>query len=458
MGWGRYSEWRPYVPVDVRRQKAAAKARKKAEAQGRALQPVIASGTKMAKTFWGKAWCDHLHAFRDYANRLPRGATYLRNGSVVDLVIKAGKVEAIVAGSEPYTVSIAIQTLEKKRWKSLRQKCSESIDSLLDLLAGRLSDGIMRELTSTQTGLFPTPREIQMTCSCPDYSSCCKHLAAVMYGVGVRLDTQPELLFLLRGVDHTELVSEAVSAGNLDRELGADGQGGLASADLGELFGIDLAQPVVGTEAAPTAKAAKKPGRGRQATTGVRTTRGKTTAKKSAISKSADAPPARVKAASRKASETRLGWTPRSSVGSAPDTTERSPLSRAKPRGGKRALKTSAVVGSEIQAGAGEARSSSGRSEPAKSRAKRTTQAVLEAETAISAPAARGAAGRKSSKKAGRKAASGKVAPAKARKGRQPLRARGEKPPLPVEHAAHRESPAAPMEESVKVRRPRKLR
>ena len=104
MGWGRYSEWRPYVPVDVRRKKAGARARKKAEAQGRALQPVIASGTKMAKTFWGKAWCDHLHAFRDYANRLPRGATYLRNGSVVDLVIKAGKVEAIVAGSEPYTV------------------------------------------------------------------------------------------------------------------------------------------------------------------------------------------------------------------------------------------------------------------------------------------------------------------------------------------------------------------
>ena len=422
MGWGRYSEWRPYVPVDVRRQKAAAKARKKAEAQGRALQPVIASGTKMAKTFWGKAWCDHLHAFRDYANRLPRGATYLRNGSVVDLVIKAGKVEAIVAGSEPYTVSIAIQTLEKKRWKSLRQKCSESIDSLLDLLAGRLSDGIMRELTSTQTGLFPTPREIQMACSCPDYSSCCKHLAAVMYGVGVRLDTQPELLFLLRGVDHTELVSEAVSAGNLDRELGADGQGGLASADLGELFGIELAQPVVGTEAAATAKAGKEAGRGRQSATVARAARGKSTAKKSAVSKSADAPPARVKAAGRKASETPLGETTRSPAGSAPDTTERSPLARLKPRGGKRASKASAVAGVELQPGAAGVRSSSGRGMPAARRTKRTAAAVRGEETSPSATSPRGADARTSKKKAGRKAAGrkaagGKVAAAKARKG-----------------------------------------
>jgi uncharacterized Zn finger protein len=99
---------------------------------------------------------------------------------------------------------------------------------------------VMKRLTDQKTGLFPSPREIRMACSCPDYSSCCKHLAAVMYGIGSRLDSQPELLFLLRGVDHQELVSQAIADGNLDRELVSGGDGGLDSQDLGAIFGIEL--------------------------------------------------------------------------------------------------------------------------------------------------------------------------------------------------------------------------
>jgi uncharacterized Zn finger protein len=155
-------------------------------------------------------------------------------------VIHPKKIEAIVAGSDPYTVKIEITALDSKRWKSIRSECSESIDSLLDLLSGKLSDGVMKRLTDQKTGLFPAPREIKMSCSCPDYSSCCKHLAAVMYGIGARLDSQPELLFLLRGVDHQELVSQAIAAGNLDRELSTSGSGGLDSNDLGAIFGIEL--------------------------------------------------------------------------------------------------------------------------------------------------------------------------------------------------------------------------
>ncbi len=210
-----------------------------AKKQKRERQPVSIQGRTIAKTFWGKAWCDNLTAYQDYSNRLPRGATYVRNGSVVDLIISPKNIEAIVAGSEPYTVKIEITELDQKRWKAIRAECSESIDSLLDLLSGRLSDGVMKQLTDQKTGLFPSPREIRMSCSCPDSSSCCKHLAAVMYGVGARLDNQPELLFLLRGVDHQELVSQAIAAGNLDRELGR-GSGGLDSQDLGAIFGIEL--------------------------------------------------------------------------------------------------------------------------------------------------------------------------------------------------------------------------
>ena len=241
MSWGQ--QWAPYVSVGDKLNTAIRHAVQLAKKQKREREPVSIQGRTIAKTFWGKAWCDNLTAYQDYSNRLPRGATYVRNGSVVDLIIKPRKIEAIVAGSEPYTVKIEIAELDKHRWKAIRSECSESIDSLLDLLTGRLSDGVMKQLTDRTTGLFPSPREIRMACSCPDSSSCCKHLAAVMYGVGARLDNQPELLFLLRGVDHQELVSQAIAAGNLDRELSSGG-GGLDSQDLGAIFGIELENSV----------------------------------------------------------------------------------------------------------------------------------------------------------------------------------------------------------------------
>lgn len=254
MSWG---QWGPYVSVGEKLNKAAKKAAALAKKQKREPSPVKVQGRNIAKTFWGKAWCDNLTAYQDYSNRLPRGATYVRNGSVVDLVISPKKIEAIVAGSDPYTVKIEITALDSKRWKAIRLECSESIDSLLDLLSGKLSDGVMKRLTDQKTGLFPAPREIKMSCSCPDYSSCCKHLAAVMYGIGARLDSQPELLFLLRGVDHQELVSQAIAAGNLDRELSNNASGGLDSNDLGAIFGIELDS--VASEVAKPAKEKRTP-------------------------------------------------------------------------------------------------------------------------------------------------------------------------------------------------------
>jgi uncharacterized Zn finger protein len=238
MSWGQ--QWAPYVSVGQKLNQAVRRAAQVAKKEKREPQPVKIKGRAIAATFWGKAWCDNLTAYQDYSNRLPRGATYVRNGSVVDLIITPKKIQAIVAGSEPYTVKIDITAMDAKRWKAIRSACSESIDSLLDLLSGKLSDGVMKRLTDKKTGLFPSPKEIRMSCSCPDYSSCCKHLAAVMYGIGSRLDNQPELLFLLRGVDHQELVSQAIAAGNLDRELSGNQSGGLDSQDLGAIFGIEL--------------------------------------------------------------------------------------------------------------------------------------------------------------------------------------------------------------------------
>lgn len=250
MGWrnrgygryGGYGMFRPYVPVAKRRADAQKFALALAKKEKRNLTPVQIEGRKIATTFWGQAWMDNLERYSDFDNRLPRGRTYVRNGSVIDLTIGRGLVKAIVSGSEIYQVEVNIGTLASAVWKKIKNDCAHSIDSLIDLLSGKFDNGVMQRLTRTGDGLFPQPAEIKMKCSCPDYATLCKHVAAVLYGVGARLDTQPELLFTLRDVDHTELIQQATTGKNLDRMLTTSKTGTLGGEDLGELFGIELEQ------------------------------------------------------------------------------------------------------------------------------------------------------------------------------------------------------------------------
>jgi uncharacterized Zn finger protein len=226
------------VPVAERRRRAAKKMaslRKK----GLDVQPVTIDGRKIAASFWGEAWCEHLESFSDFENRLPRGRTYVRNGSVCHLAISKGKIVAKVSGSELYTVEISIKTLLLKKWKAIKSRCGGQIGSLLELLEGRLSDQVMEVVTDRKEGLFPLPGEISLDCSCPDWATMCKHVAAVLYGVGARLDSKPELLFLLRGVDHEELIAaDAEKAVTAVTSRGKSKR--LAAAALGEVFGIEI--------------------------------------------------------------------------------------------------------------------------------------------------------------------------------------------------------------------------
>ena len=238
-GYGNYYGFRPYVSVAQRRAKAKRHAASLAK-KGHTVQPIEINGRTIAKTFWGKAWCDNLESYSDYENRLPRGRTYVRNGSVVDLQITGGNVTATVSGSDIYSVKIEITPLDQQRWKKIQRDCAQSIDSLIDLLQGRFSKGVMERLTRQKEGLFPDPREIKIRCSCPDWATLCKHAAAVLYGVGARLDTEPEMLFQLREVDHLSLISQAVSAENLDAAFSSDASDSLEGQDLSDLFGIEL--------------------------------------------------------------------------------------------------------------------------------------------------------------------------------------------------------------------------
>ncbi len=247
MSWNSFG-WRPYVPVAQRRANAARALGKLTKKSGVSASPVRLEARTIASTFWGRAWCDNLEAYSDFANRLPRGRTYVRNGSVVDLQIERGKVTARVAGSELYTIGIKIKPLAAKLWQSIQTECAGKIDSLIELLQGRLSSAVMEIVTRRERGLFPTPREIDLDCSCPDWADLCKHVAASLYGVGARFDQQPELLFLLRGVDPADLISRASATEAMRQSTSPDGAAALSETELEDVFGIELAPPAASAQ------------------------------------------------------------------------------------------------------------------------------------------------------------------------------------------------------------------
>jgi uncharacterized Zn finger protein len=254
-----FEEYRPYVPVAKRRAQAAREVEKRRR-KGQVVSPVVIEGRAIAHTFWGKAWGDNLESYSDYDNRLPRGRTYVRNGSVVDLQITPGKVTAMVSGSELYEVDISIKTLPDAEWRSIKARCAGQIGSVVELLQGRLSKSVIGIVTAKEGGLFPKPSEIKMSCSCPDGARMCKHVAAVLYGVGARLDHQPELLFSLRKVNHLELIEEAVSGAG---KTTATRKKTLAANEVADVFGIEIAgAPDMPDTPEPTAKRGRsKPGR-----------------------------------------------------------------------------------------------------------------------------------------------------------------------------------------------------
>ncbi len=247
-----YYGFSPYISVGKR----LANGKKKMEQlrkKGLDVQPIEIQGRKITRTFWGEAWCEHLENFSDYSNRLPRGRTYVRNGSVCHLEINKGRINAYVSGSDLYKLEIKIKPLAASRWKEIKKQSAGQIGSLLELLQGKLSKQVMEIVTNQKTGLFPSPKEITLGCDCPDWANMCKHVAAVLYGIGARFDQQPELLFVLRGVDHNDLISADVQipkGKSKRRQL---------SGDLSDVFGIELDEaPQTGKTPKPKASPKKK--------------------------------------------------------------------------------------------------------------------------------------------------------------------------------------------------------
>jgi uncharacterized Zn finger protein len=265
-------QWPAYVSVAERRLKAE-RAAARLSKKGSVLSPVTTDGRKIASTFWGKAWCDNLESYRDYANRLERGRSYVRNGLVIDLQIEPHTVTAMVSGSSLYSVKININEVPKAQWNSICADCAGGIDSLVELLQGRFSKGVMERICRQGTGLFPKPAEVRFSCSCLDHASMCKHVAASLLGVGARLDAKPELLFRLRGVNEKDLVADIGLALPMAKKGPAAGKV-LEADNMAALFNLELDKPQVPAETvaimvvkAPTtrkaAAAALKPATGK---------------------------------------------------------------------------------------------------------------------------------------------------------------------------------------------------
>jgi uncharacterized Zn finger protein len=241
--WG----YKEYVPASVKKARAA-KSIEKLRKKNPGLAPIQISGRKLARTWWGIAWNENLERYADYANRIDRGRSYVRQGSVLDLQIEPGRVTALVQGTRvtPYKVELSIMPLKPATWKKVVDSCTGSINTLQDLISGKFPKNLAELFTAKGDGLFPTPKEIRLTCSCPDWATMCKHVAAALYGVGARLDEDPTLFFCLRQVNMDDLITNALGQTTdtlLDRSQ-KKSRRALDHADLSGLFGIDMTDNV----------------------------------------------------------------------------------------------------------------------------------------------------------------------------------------------------------------------
>ena len=242
-GWGGFAPYVSRAEKMRHAEKARAKLLKK---KGADIQPVVLDGHAIARTWWGKAWNQNLERYADYSNRLPRGRSYVRNGSVLDLKIAATTITAIVAGSrpKPYDITIRIKPLGKKVEQALMAKSRAALDSMQSLLSGEFPVELQESFIEKGTGLFPSPKEIEFSCSCPDWASMCKHVAAALYGIAVRLDEKPELFFVLRGIKIDDFVGQMVKRESEKMRHKAESKSGRVieaeEGDLSKLFGIAM--------------------------------------------------------------------------------------------------------------------------------------------------------------------------------------------------------------------------
>ena len=208
--------------------------------------PVETSGMtkqEICSSWWGKSWCENLERYAEWANRINLGRGYARKGAVVDLKINGGDIHAFVFGSrsDPYEVKVKIYPIPFKRQQEIEKFAAGRIQNLEELISGNFPEGL-KDIFFQKGVLFPRPDEIDFSCTCADMSYMCRHVIAALYGIGVRLDSNPLIFFEMRGIDTEKFISNIVN-GKIEKMLANVNNYSpriLKDADLIELFNVDI--------------------------------------------------------------------------------------------------------------------------------------------------------------------------------------------------------------------------
>ncbi|MDD4077356.1 MAG: SWIM zinc finger family protein [Bacilli bacterium] len=234
-----------YVSIAEQKTYAANSIKRLEKSLKRSLEPIVLPTSKLAASWWGIMWNKNLERYATYSNRIGRGKSYVRNGLVIDLQIISGQVNAYVQGTKktPYKVTITIDKIDEKMVESIKKQCQGKLDTLDQLLEGKFSKELAAIFMLQGAGLFPEPEEIDLRCSCPDWTDCCKHVSAVLYGIGSKLDINPLLFFTLRGIDIDDFLRDVIqnkTAAVLEKGKACQSNRIIKNADIDYLFDISL--------------------------------------------------------------------------------------------------------------------------------------------------------------------------------------------------------------------------
>lgn len=231
--------FRPYTTVAELKEKA-----ERTAARLKTAEPVLPHPhtRKICLTWWGEAWCKNLESYADYDYRLGRGRSYFRANTVVDLKIRGNVVKAKVQGTSknPYQITITFDSPKPEDIQAITEKLSNRITDIEDLLKGNFPEDLKELFTQKKPGLFPSPNEIHFDCTCFDWADMCKHVAAVMYAIGVKIDDNPGFLFELRGVDMDKFIKAVIKdkVEEMLKNVDKKSKRIIKNADVSAIFGL----------------------------------------------------------------------------------------------------------------------------------------------------------------------------------------------------------------------------
>ena len=196
---------------------------------------------KYGNTWWGKQWLNALNNI-DYSNRLPRGRTYANKGLTKNIMILRNRVTADVSGSRPrpYKVEYTFPAFSANDKAGILDIVTSNPLHLSRLLNRDLPEELHELCNKKGINLFPRSwRDIEGSCSCPDFAKPCKHMAAVLYKIANEIDQNPFLVFQLHDFDLFKELEDVGYTAEKHKEIPV-----LSTKDLSQTFSFEKTEEV----------------------------------------------------------------------------------------------------------------------------------------------------------------------------------------------------------------------